>query len=82
MWYHQNVDRDELRRRMAQHPNSVSFNEARRVLEAFDWILIRVRGSHHYFRKGSTTLIIPLRRPTILQPYVRQILQATREEAP
>jgi predicted RNA binding protein YcfA (HicA-like mRNA interferase family) len=73
------VDRDELRRRMAQHPNSVSFSEARRVLEAFDWALVRTRGSHHYFRKGASILIIPLRRPTILSPYVRQILNATRE---
>ena len=28
-----------MRRRMAQHPNAVSFAEARRVLEAFGWTL-------------------------------------------
>jgi len=65
---------------MAQHPNSVSFNEARRVLEAFDWTLVRTRGNHHYFRTGASTLIIPLRRPSILSAYVRQILDATRED--
>ena len=66
-----------MRRRMAEHPNSVSFNEAGRVLEAFDWWLHHVKGSDHTFRRGSGRIVIPLRRPCILPAYVRQILAAT-----
>ena len=65
---------------MARHPNSVTFNEARRVLEAYGWRLDHVRGSHHYFRRAGVLLTIPLRRPCILTTYVRQILKATQED--
>jgi len=66
-----------MRRRMAQHPNAVRFDEARRVLEAFGWTLNHVRGSHHVFARGGGRLTVPLRRPCLLPVYVRQILRAT-----
>jgi predicted RNA binding protein YcfA (HicA-like mRNA interferase family) len=64
---------------MAQHPRTVSFAEARAVLEAFDWELRRVNGSHYIFRHPdrAVRLVIPLRRPSILPTYVRDILAAT-----
>jgi predicted RNA binding protein YcfA (HicA-like mRNA interferase family) len=62
---------------MAQHPNAVTFDEARRVLEAFGWTLRRTSGSHHMFARGGESLTIPFRRPCILSVYVRQILRAT-----
>jgi len=62
---------------MAQHPNSVSFDEARRVLEAYGWPLARVTGSHHIFEIGGAILSIPRRRPHIKPVYVKQILQLT-----
>ena len=62
---------------MAQRPKSVSFDEARRVPEAYGSVLDRVHGSHHMFAQGSRTLSIPLRRPHIKPAYVKQILQLT-----
>lgn len=67
---------------MADHPRSVTFAEARAVLEAFGWAETRVRGSHVRFTRGSSSLIVPIRRPTILPIYVALILDATREEPP
>jgi len=75
------MDREQMRARLAQLPNSVSLREARAVLEAYGWNLDHVRGSHHYFRRGRVLLSIPLRRPHILPVYVRQILKATQEDA-
>jgi predicted RNA binding protein YcfA (HicA-like mRNA interferase family) len=66
---------------MAQHPNAVSFNEARRVLEAFGWELDRAAGSHYIFRRGASRVNIPFRRPHIKTAYVRQVLAATEEES-
>lgn len=69
--------RRELRRRVAQHPKSVSFAELRRLLEAYGWELDRVRGSHHIFARGAQTLALPHRRPHVLPAYVRTVLALT-----
>lgn len=69
-----------MRRRMAQHPKAVSLSEATRVLRAFGWELLRVRGSHHMFIRDGKELVIPFKRPHILPVYVKQILASTREE--
>jgi len=75
------MERDNLRRRMAQHPRTVTFAEARRVLEAFGWTLDRIRGSHHHFTSPTgARLVIPLQRPTLQPVYVRQILAAIDKE--
>lgn len=66
--------RRDLRRRVAQHPRSVSFDELRHLLEAYGWELDRVRGSHHIFKRGSQTLTVPHRRPHVLPVYVREVL--------
>lgn len=62
---------------MAEHPRTVTFVEARRVLEAYGWTLDRIHGSHHRFSRAGAHLTVPLRRPCILPVYVRQILAAT-----
>ncbi len=69
-----------MRRRMAQHPKSVTMGEAMSVLEAYGWVLTRISGSHHRFSRGGVHLTVPLKRPTILPVYVRQILVATSGE--
>jgi predicted RNA binding protein YcfA (HicA-like mRNA interferase family) len=73
------MDREEMRRRMAQHPNAVRFEDVRQLLEAYGWMLDRVRGSHHIFARGRETLVVPHRRPHVLPVYVRRVLAATRE---
>jgi predicted RNA binding protein YcfA (HicA-like mRNA interferase family) len=65
------VDRDEMRRRMAQHPKSVSFAEAERVLLAYGWMKTRTSGSHHRFSQGGAHLTLPFHRHHVLLAYVR-----------
>jgi predicted RNA binding protein YcfA (HicA-like mRNA interferase family) len=74
------VDRRELRRRLAQRPNAVRFEELRRYLELCGFRLQRVKGSHHIFRRGPQGIVIPYRRPHVLSNYVREALAETREE--
>ena len=71
------MKRQELRRRVAQHRNAVSFAELQQLLEAYGWELDRVRGSHHIFKCGSQTLTVPHRRPHVLPVYVKQVLALT-----
>jgi predicted RNA binding protein YcfA (HicA-like mRNA interferase family) len=80
MRYYCGVDRQELRRRIARRPKAVRFSELQQVLEAYGWVLERVRGSHHLFVKDGGRLVIPLRRPHVLPAYVREVIEATVEE--
>jgi predicted RNA binding protein YcfA (HicA-like mRNA interferase family) len=74
-------DRERLRQRIAQRPNAVRFEELARLLEAYGWSLVRVRGSHHLFARGGERLTVPHRRPTVLPVYVRMALAATAGDA-
>ena len=69
-----------MRRRMDQHQNTVTFREAKHLLEVYGWAVDRFSGSHHIFVRGAQTQTVPYRRPTILAVYVRQILKLTEGE--
>lgn len=74
------MDRREFRRRLAERPNSVRFEELRRLRDLHGWTLDRSRGSHFGFRRGTDKLVIPFRRPYVLSVYVRIVLEHTRED--
>lgn len=74
------MDREQLRRQVAQHPNAVRFDELARLLVAYGWELARVRGSHHVFVRSGAQLTVPHRRPHVLAVYVRRVLELTKEE--
>ena len=74
------MDRRESRRRLAERPNSVRFEELRRLRDSSGWTLDRSRGSHFGFRRGTDKLVIPFRRPYVLSVYVRIVLEHTRED--
>ena len=73
------VDREQLRRRIAQHPNAVRFDELAELLTAYGWELARVRGSHHVFVKDGAQLTVPHRRPHVLAVYVKRVPAQTEE---
>ena len=75
------MDRREYRRRIANRPNDVRFEELERLLSLYGWELDTIRGSHHVFKRDGKDLIsIPLRRPRILAAYVRRVLDLTGED--
>lgn len=75
------MDRREYRRRLANRPNDVRFEEVERLLGLYGWELDTIRESHHVFKRDGKDLIsIPLRRPRILAVYVRRVLDLTGED--
>lgn len=74
------MDRREYRRRLAERPNSVRFEELERLLSLYGWTLDRSRGSHFGFRRGTAKIVIPRRRPHVLAIYVRLVLAHTGED--
>jgi predicted RNA binding protein YcfA (HicA-like mRNA interferase family) len=50
------------------------FSEVRRMLAAKGYVLERVRGSHHYFKKpGGGSFAIPVHHGKVKPVYVRKI---------
>ncbi len=41
--------RDKLRRKLRTNPKGVKFSELETLLLRFGFILVRVKGSHHFF---------------------------------
>lgn len=78
------MDRERLRRKIQQSPRSVTLNELMKLLEAYGWMLDRVKGSHHIMKCapecGRHTLSVPFRRPHVLPVYVEKALEFLDEE--
>jgi predicted RNA binding protein YcfA (HicA-like mRNA interferase family) len=54
--------------------SDVRFPEARRMLEARGYLLHRVTGSHHVFKKpGVGSFVVPVHHGKVKAVYVKQI---------
>lgn len=66
--------KDKLLEKIKNNPKNVNFDEASKLLEWAGFELVSVVGSHHKFKKGGVTLIIPRQNP-LRQAYIKQILE-------
>lgn len=61
--------------KMKNQPNGITYNEAEKVLEAYDYKFIRQKGSHCHFRNANGDLItIKKDTPTLKAAYIKDIL--------
>lgn len=65
---------DKLISKLENNPKNASFNDLKRILESYGWELSHVKGSHHKFKKGSDSIVIPFNKP-IKEVYVIQVLE-------
>ena len=62
---------DKLIKRICARPPEASFNDVRRLLEAYGWVLKRQKGSHfHFTRPGEGTQTVPLVRGRSVKRYI------------
>jgi predicted RNA binding protein YcfA (HicA-like mRNA interferase family) len=55
--------------------------DAERMLTRAGYVLLRVKGSHHIFSKGTRRVIVPFHASAVLHPkIVRQVLDAIEGE--
>ena len=56
-------------------PSEVGFSEVRRLLESTGWMLIRVSGSHHIFKKPDVpeVMSVPVHGGRVKPLYVKKI---------
>lgn len=69
---------DKLIKKLENNPKNASFDDVKRLLLNRGYELDHVKGSHHKFKKGGDTVVIPYHKP-IKEIYVLQILAKIRE---
>jgi predicted RNA binding protein YcfA (HicA-like mRNA interferase family) len=58
-------------------PSDVRFAEVQKLLEGHGYVLARISGSHHIFRKpGEPIVTLPVHHGKVKHVYVRQIRKA------
>lgn len=59
----------------------ITARQAEKMLFDAGFILIRVRGSHHIYKRGSSRVVLPHHTGQILHPkIVKQVMEAIAEE--
>ncbi|WP_033915813.1 type II toxin-antitoxin system HicA family toxin [Campylobacter sputorum] len=69
---------DKLIKKLENNPKNASFDDIKRILLKYGYVLDHVKGSHHKFKKGSDSIVVPYHKP-IKDIYVLQILAKIKE---
>jgi predicted RNA binding protein YcfA (HicA-like mRNA interferase family) len=61
-------------------PSPVRFAVVRKQLEKHGWVLVRINGSHHVFKKAGAedVVVIPVHGGKVKPFYVRQVEKITQ----
>lgn len=71
--------REKLFDKIVNNPRDVSFADIRKLLEQENFILERVTGSHHVFRKTSITFVVPVHNNKVKTVYVKRVIELIKE---
>jgi predicted RNA binding protein YcfA (HicA-like mRNA interferase family) len=67
--------KDKLLELLKNSPNNVTFGDIRKLLELDSFVLDRISGSHHIFKKDETILVIPVHNNRVKSAYVRRVIE-------
>lgn len=70
---------DKLIKKLENNPKNVSFDDIKKLLINNGWELNHAKGSHHKFKKGSDSIVIPYNKP-IKEIYVLQVLEKIKDK--
>lgn len=71
--------KEKILQKIENNPHNVSFEDIKKLLEWFDYQCVHIKGSHHKFKKGSKSIVLPYHKP-IKSIYVKQILSFIKEQ--
>lgn len=71
--------REKLLQRIRVSPNNVTFADVRKLLEAEDFLLDRITGSHHVFRKADIVFVVPVHQNRVKAVYVKRVIEIIEE---
>ena len=65
----------KLLQRLKNSPKSATFDDVRRLLLQQGFILDRVTGSHHLFKRAGTIFVIPVHANRVKSIYVKRVIE-------
>ena len=66
--------RDRLLEKLKRSPHNATFSDLRKLLEEEGFVLDRVAGSHHVFRRGGTVFVVPVHNNRMKTVYVKRAI--------
>ena len=72
--------RSKLLERLKNNPVGVTFDQLEKVLVGEGFVLDRVSGSHHIFKRDAITFVIPTHKNQVKAVYVRRAIELLEEE--
>ena len=66
--------REKALRKMRNNPKEVRFNNLAKVLEEYGFKRRKTGGSHQVFTRGQYRIIVPFRKPHLLEYVVKDAL--------
>ena len=73
------MKKQKLLRRLKNAPSGATFNDIRSLLLEEGFRLDRVTGSHHIFKKGDLTFVIPVHANRVKSVYVKRVIKLVEE---
>jgi predicted RNA binding protein YcfA (HicA-like mRNA interferase family) len=71
--------RTKLYAKLKNNPKDVTFVQIEKLLNAEGFVLDRISGSHHIFKRGSVTFVIPTHGNKVKAVYVKRVLEIIDE---
>ena len=66
--------------KLRNNSSDATFRQIENLLLSEDFVLERVTGSHHIFKKGSIVFVIPVHNNRVKSVYVKRVIEILEEK--
>jgi len=73
--------RRKLFEKLKNNPKDVTFAQIEKLLVGAGFVLDRISGSHHIFKKGTTKFVLPVHKNRVKSVYVKRVIEIIEENA-
>ena len=67
--------REKLFDKLRNSPQNAAFADLRKLLQQDGFSLERIAGSHHVFKRGEITFVIPVHKNQVKSVYIKRVIE-------
>lgn len=71
--------KQKLFERIKNNPKNVKFSELRQLLLDENFVLDRISGSHHIFKRDDIIFVIPMHKNLVKSVYVKRVIEIIKK---